>query len=1367
MTSVDVPTSRLGCLSPRRLRVTGDPPEFRRVAGVVMFADIAGFTAMTETARRREGARGIEQLTVRLNSIFAELVTTVHAAGGDVLKFGGDALLVAFDREGEPCPQTVRRAVWCADRLHRIIKGQRRKHAGRLSLHVGLAAGEWTEIVVGRPGQRREHFVNGEGISQAMHAAAAAAPGTCNLRGLASDWPGDTPAMRSWQRRGEWRLILPRQTWENDVPVVPQADTSANDVLADFVAPQLRAQLAQPDFAPLSFGEHRRVSTLFAFWHPPTGESRRAGLSLWHDVFRAVDEVTEATGGLWARSDPGGGYQKILILFGAPTSADDDVDRALECAGLLRKRFRFLGRSHRRLRVGLGLTTATVFSGYVGGPDRFEFTVMGDGVNLAARLAASAPKGIVLTDRSTRLAAGRWRFTPGPELKLKGVRGPVATFQLSGRIDTDATRVDELVEHPAALDSGLRIWERTRDGPIRIEVCSPADGRRFVSQFVRRLDLADHAVARFRFLPDDGAHPHGGLRRFLLWRAGVDNGEGLRAQLAANGREQTWHHLAPIYGPEQQLAEVLSHAGIDAWVERTATLTASTGLLAVADDGPTVIVLEQTECLSDIDRRVFERLASLPVNRPRFIMVHQSAGGRADDETILLGPVSKRELQSYIEQLMPAGAPSAQLLDWLYERSGGMARIARLYVEHLQNNGLLVSKRGRRRLWYLSCVREAALPDVLRAHHLQSIDHLPHSAGMVARALAVLGDGTPIEALEFLCRSFMALQAIRMAVETLRTEGITEQGDGVSFADPSVRRAVYETISFAVRERWHRRAAQYWRSRGVHGSVAAAEHLFAARDPSCLPGLEKAAQRAHRLWLLDRSRHLYRWALLAASGRCDPEYAKALPPLSHDLDDRLRRLLKPFAEVLQLQGLYPEARRVYQRLALDAARRHRRADQGENLLAVARIEWFSGRYRQALRQTSRVLHVAAASRTRRLAAQAHFLIGETARRTGGMRRAQQALEHAAHLFEQVQDGGAYADALNALGLVHWNCGRLDVAQQCFLNALRASGRSSQTGDPAKRGQMANNLGILMEERGRLHAAERYYCRAFDVFTRLGHRRNRGYSLGNLANLYRHGARYEHARAAYDEVELELLSIGERHAAAYTAGNRGDLARDFGDWTGALVLYQRALHFASHVGDADLIAESYCRLAEIQLAKRGDGEVIRLLRRASRAAEKAHSREFAIRVRLLKAELNLARGRDAVAMAGFTESERDAADAGLLLYLLWAWYGLGRCLLNEGRMKEAMRTVHRGLKNAHGSGYRWWELRFAVLGAQIESGRTTSGDVSIAGRENMHERMAALTAAIEATIGDPAVRAAFARLPLIVSAAMLRPGNVFSMAAGET
>ena len=63
--------------------------------GTVMFADISGFTAMSEKLSQL-GKEGAEEITAIVNRFFAALLEVTGHYGGDLLKFGGDALLVFF-----------------------------------------------------------------------------------------------------------------------------------------------------------------------------------------------------------------------------------------------------------------------------------------------------------------------------------------------------------------------------------------------------------------------------------------------------------------------------------------------------------------------------------------------------------------------------------------------------------------------------------------------------------------------------------------------------------------------------------------------------------------------------------------------------------------------------------------------------------------------------------------------------------------------------------------------------------------------------------------------------------------------------------------------------------------------------------------------------------------------------------------------------------------------------------------------------------------------------------------------------------------------------------------------------------------------
>lgn len=81
----------------------------------------------------------------------------------------------------------------------------------------------------------------------------------------------------------------------------------------------------------------------------------------------------------------------ILAVFGAPVTHDDDADRALQVAVEMRTALRELNQHWKEtgqpeLRIGIGLHSGQVVAGKVGSPDRMEYTVIGDAVNVASRI---------------------------------------------------------------------------------------------------------------------------------------------------------------------------------------------------------------------------------------------------------------------------------------------------------------------------------------------------------------------------------------------------------------------------------------------------------------------------------------------------------------------------------------------------------------------------------------------------------------------------------------------------------------------------------------------------------------------------------------------------------------------------------------------------------------------------------------------------------------------------------------------------------------------------------------------------------------------------------------------------------------------
>lgn len=166
-------------------------------------------------------------------------------------------------------------------------------------------------------------------------------------------------------------------------------------------------------------GEDRRVavifvdvigSTTFAMNHTP--EEVVAALN---EFFEIVVEVVHRNKGIINKFEG----DAALAVFGAPQTVYDSTSLALQAARELRTELRDL-----ELQAGIGVCAGRVVVGHIGGADRFEYTVIGDAVNEAARLTELAKNtpGRVLTNAATLKTANeaeqaRWTFMKSIELR--------------------------------------------------------------------------------------------------------------------------------------------------------------------------------------------------------------------------------------------------------------------------------------------------------------------------------------------------------------------------------------------------------------------------------------------------------------------------------------------------------------------------------------------------------------------------------------------------------------------------------------------------------------------------------------------------------------------------------------------------------------------------------------------------------------------------------------------------------------------------------------------------------------------------------------------------------------------------------------
>ncbi len=203
-----------------------------------------------------------------------------------------------------------------------------------------------------------------------------------------------------------------------------------------YFAPDLVRQIADQESAIQLGGAKRRAVVLFSDIRGFTSISEKMSpddiATLLTDYFTEMVEIVFEHGGTLDKFMG----DALMALWGAPLSRPDDADRAVRAAMAMQRKLTRLNRQWREqgrppLTIGIGINQGEVFAGNIGSARRLEYTVIGDAVNIAARLCAEAEPGEILIGEP--LFAALRQKPPGSSLTplpLRGKAQPVGVYSV-------------------------------------------------------------------------------------------------------------------------------------------------------------------------------------------------------------------------------------------------------------------------------------------------------------------------------------------------------------------------------------------------------------------------------------------------------------------------------------------------------------------------------------------------------------------------------------------------------------------------------------------------------------------------------------------------------------------------------------------------------------------------------------------------------------------------------------------------------------------------------------------------------------------------------------------------------------------------
>ena len=257
------------------------------------------------------------------------------------------------------------------------------------------------------------------------------------------------------------------------------------DLFGRYVAPAVINQMVGDPAQVRIGGERREISVMFSDIVGFTTISESLDpVSLASVLNTYLGRVTDAIQVHQGMVDKYIG-DGVMALFGAPLPDDQHPQHAvtaalakLEALAEVNRELLASGQLEEPLRIGIGINTGAAVVGNMGSEQRFEYSALGDAVNLAARLEGLTRiyKVDCIISQSTRAASGdRFVYREIDMVRVKGKAKPVTIYELLGEAGGD------VAEHVAVYGAALtamreRRWEEAGEGFRRVLELHPDDG---------------------------------------------------------------------------------------------------------------------------------------------------------------------------------------------------------------------------------------------------------------------------------------------------------------------------------------------------------------------------------------------------------------------------------------------------------------------------------------------------------------------------------------------------------------------------------------------------------------------------------------------------------------------------------------------------------------------------------------------------------------------------------------------------------------------------------------------------------------------------------------------------------------------------
>jgi len=1173
----------------RALASNNDLPD--RTQGSALFTDISGFSTITEKLTRSLGAqKGVDELSILLNSVYAALIDPIEEYGGSVISFAGDALIAWFSDDPDASPASLR-AVTTALAMQVAMKDFK-----ELSLKVSITSGTARRFAVGKPEIQILDTMAGQTIRRLAVGEKLTEKGEIILDAPTRDALLDNIATRSERMDSTSKEIYSLlETVHEKANPHPFPATNKDSVDAEKIRPWLLPGVYEREYNDLStfLTELRPAVPMFVqFSGIDYDNDAEAGQKL--DTFIThTQQIVTNHGGTLLQLVIGDKGSYVYAVFGAPIAFEDNASRAVHSAIELKdvpSKFDFIE------SVQIGLSLGTLRVGAYGSTTRSTYAALGDDVNLSAHLMTSANPGeILVTSRVLKEIAHIYAVEPREPLPMKGKAEPVPIFNVTGILSKRATRLPEpnyrlpmigREQELQLINEKLHLAMQGHGQVISISAEAGLGKSRLVAEVIR-------LARKLGFVGYGGWCLSSGIGTPYqvwkpVWQAFFDVDPELPQQKQMRFLERELEDILPerldslpLLGAflelpvqENDFTRTLDPS------DRKGTLVAllEECLQWAATESPILIVLEDLHWVDPLSQELIDQLARISENRRVcFVLAH-----RPPDQTrfrpshyqelpyftgVELGNLSPKEAEQLIQiklkQLFPdrGGTIPKTMINELTEKSEGNPFYIEELLNYLHDHGI--------NPYDGEGIRSLELPSSMQTLILSRIDQLAEGEKATLKVASVIGRIFPFSWLHGYYPQLGEEALIRKHLTRLSDVELTpldtpEPELAYLFKHIVTHEVAYGTLPFNTREQLHGDLALYLEDTYTENPPLETLAFHYSRSDNTAKKREyliRSGDAAYNVFANQTALDNFEQAL-----SLHPDPSEAV-----DLLIKCGEILMPMGK--RIQGMEHLERAValakeLNHISLIIKSRIRYAHHLEDNLAS--IEWLD-----------QVTELARSSGDTLGTCDALIELSHKHWKLGSVEIALTSAQQCIDMARSIQDRKREAWGLFFQGSIQGDMGDYKASNQSFEASIAIS---RELKDTRRIASTLMNWWRTSYHQGDYEKAEQLILACITEYKEIGDRRSGAVAMNNLGNMYFVKNDFEQAEKYYQESLAIGHEINEQYVIALSACSSGITSFMMGNLEKAEEFYNESMRFSLLTNNNNLICLLHCYLGFLALAK---------------------------------------------------------------------------------------------------------------------------------------------------------------------------------------